>query len=101
MHPPFAFTSDGDCLRAKLRPDLLHSLPDSSRGVASREWDSGQASDFTYREQTWGAGRRAVAKIERHDGEHSPRIGFIETFSKLLAGEGVRCTTDATMLTTA
>ena len=41
--------------------------------------------DLRYQAQTWDRERRVVAKIEWHDGELFPRIGFIVTNSKLAA----------------
>ncbi len=35
--------------------------------------------DFTYQAQSWGVSRRAVAKVEWHQGELLPRVGFIVT----------------------
>jgi hypothetical protein len=35
--------------------------------------------DFTYQAATWGKARRVVAKIEWHQGELFPRVGFIVT----------------------
>lgn len=45
--------------------------------------------DLRYQAQTWDRERRVVAKIEWHDGELFPRIGFIVTNSKLTAGKVV------------
>ena len=152
FHPLFAFTSDGDCLRAKLRPGNVHSadgvldfLDPIVRRYRSRFilfWLRGDAAfaqpgvyeycedervtyfirlstnaalnrlidpyltrpagrppksgiqirlvDLRYRAQTWDRERRVVAKIEWHDGELFPRIGFIVTNSKLPAGKVVK-----------
>ncbi len=46
--------------------------------------------DLRYQAQTWDRERRVVAKIEWHDGELFPRIGFIVTNSKLPAGKVVK-----------
>ena len=46
--------------------------------------------DLRYRAQTWDRERRVVAKIEWHDGELFPRVGFIVTNSKLPAGKVVK-----------
>jgi len=46
--------------------------------------------DLRYRAQTWDRDRRVVAKIEWHDGELFPRIGFIVTNSRLTAGKVVK-----------
>ena len=46
--------------------------------------------DLRYQAQTWDRDRRVVAKIEWHDGELFPRIGFIVTNSKLPAGKVVK-----------
>ena len=35
--------------------------------------------DFTYRAQSWSVSRRVVAKVEWHQGELFPRVGFIVT----------------------
>jgi len=152
FHPLFAFTSDGDCLGAKLRPENVHSAegifdllgpivqryrprftlfwlrgdagfampelyeycereqvtyfirPPSSqvlnRAIEShltrpvgRTPKSGirvKLVDLRYQAQTWDRERRVVAKIEWHDGELFPRIGFIVTNSKLPAGKVVK-----------
>jgi hypothetical protein len=152
FHPLFAFTSDGDCLGAKLRPGNVHSadgvldfLDPIVKRYRSRFvlfWLRGDAAfadpevyeycegervtyfirlpanavlnrlidpyltrpvgrppksgiqirlvDLRYRAQTWDKERRVVAKIEWHDGELFPRIGFIVTNSKLPAGKVVK-----------
>jgi hypothetical protein len=46
--------------------------------------------DLRYQAQTWDKDRRVVAKIEWHEGELFPRIGFIVTNSKLRAGKVVK-----------
>jgi Transposase DDE domain group 1 len=46
--------------------------------------------DFRYQAQTWDRERRVVAKIEWHEGELFPRIGFIVTNSRLTAGKVVK-----------
>lgn len=46
--------------------------------------------DFRYQAQTWEKERRVVAKIEWHEGELFPRIGFIVTNSRLPAGKVVK-----------
>ncbi|MEJ2719170.1 MAG: IS1380 family transposase [Deltaproteobacteria bacterium] len=151
FHPLFAFTSDGDCLRAKLRPGNVHSadgvvafLDPIVKRYRSRFilfWLRGDAAfaqpevyeycegegvtyfirlpayavlnsliepyltrpvgrppkigiqiklvDLRYRAQTWDKERGVVAKIEWHEGELFPRIGFIVTNSKLPAGKVV------------
>ena len=35
--------------------------------------------DFTYQAQSWNVSRRVVAKVEWHQGELFPRVGFIVT----------------------
>ncbi|MBM3300193.1 MAG: IS1380 family transposase [Deltaproteobacteria bacterium] len=152
FHPLFAFTSDGDCLRAKLRPGNVHSsdgvldfLDPIVKRYRSRFilfWLRGDAAfadpevyeycegqrvtyfirlpanavlnrlidpyltrpvgrppksgiqirlvDFRYQAQTWDRERRVVAKIEWHEGELFPRIGFIVTNSKLPARKVVK-----------
>lgn len=152
FHPLFAFTSDGDCLRAKLRPGNVHSadgvvefLDPIVKRYRSRFilfWLRGDAAfaqpevyeycegervtyfvrlpanavlnrlidpyltrpvgrppksgvrvklvDLRYQAQSWDRERRVVAKIEWHDGELFPRIGFIVTNSKLTAGHLVK-----------
>jgi len=151
FHPLFAFTSDGNCLRAKLRPGNVHSadgvvafldpIVKRYRSPFILFWLRGDAAfaqpevyeycedervtyfirlpanavlnslieqyltrpvgrppksgiqiklvDLRYRAQTWDKERRVVAKIEWHDGELFPRIGFIVTNSKLPAGKVV------------
>lgn len=152
FHPLFAFTSDGDCLRAKLRPGNVHSadgvvefLDPIVKRYRTRFivfWLRGDAAfaqpevyeyceggrityfirlpanavlnrlidpyltrpvgrppksgvqirlvDLRYQAQTWAKERRVVAKIEWHDGELFPRIGFIITNSRLTAGKVVK-----------
>ena len=152
FHPLFVFTSDGDCLRAKLRPGNVHSadgVVDFLDPIVKRYrsqfilfWLRGDAAfaqpevyeycegervtyfvrlpanavlnrlidpylsrpvgrppksgvqtrlvDLRYQAQTWESERRVVAKIEWHDGELFPRIGFIVTNSKLPAGKVVK-----------
>ncbi|MBM4329249.1 MAG: transposase [Deltaproteobacteria bacterium] len=46
--------------------------------------------DLRRQPKTWDRERRVVAKIEWHDGELFPRIGFIVTNSKLPAGKVVK-----------
>lgn len=47
------------------------------------EWPSGRPivcyHDFAYRAQSWDLPRRVVAKVEWHQGELFPRVGFIVT----------------------
>jgi hypothetical protein len=152
FHPLFAFTSDGDCLKAKLRPGNVHSadgIVDFLDPIVKRYrsrfvlfWLRGDAAfaqpqvyeycegervtyfirlpanavlnrlidphltrpvgrppksgvqirlvDFRYQAQTWERERRVVAKIEWHDGELFPRIGFIVTNSRLTAGKVIK-----------
>jgi len=152
FHPLFAFTSDGDWLRAKLRPGNVHSaegvlefLDPIVKRYRSRFvlfWLRGDAAfadpevyeycerervtyfirlpanavlnrlidpyltrpvgrppksgiqirlvDLRYQAETWGRERRVVAKIEWHDGELFPRIGFIVTNSMLRGGKVVK-----------
>jgi hypothetical protein len=152
FHPLFAFTSDGDCLRAKLRPGNVHSadgIVDFLDPIVKRYrsrfvlfWLRGDAAfaqpqvyeycegervtyfirlpanavlnrlidpyltrpvgrppkvgiqvklvDLRYQAQTWDRERRVVAKIEWHDGELFPRIGFIVTNSRLTAGKVIK-----------
>ena len=146
FHPLFAFTSDGDCLAAKLRPGNVHSADgtlDLFRPIVERYrpwfksfWFRGDAAfadpriyefcedprnrvtyfirlpanqilqkmmkphlrrpvgrppksgiqvkivDFHYRAKSWTKPRRAVCKIEWHQGELFPRVGFIITNSQ-------------------
>jgi len=46
--------------------------------------------DFTYQAGSWGKPRRVICKIEWHEGELFPRIGFIVTNSRLSAGKVVK-----------
>jgi len=46
--------------------------------------------DFTYQAGSWGNPRRVICKIEWHEGELFPRIGFIVTNSRLSAGKVVK-----------
>lgn len=153
FHPIVAFTGDGDCLAAELRPGNVHSadgvlefikplveryrkrfqlfwfrgdaafaLPDvydycekehvtyfirlpaneilrkimepetKSRPVG-RPPKSGvkvQHFEFYYRAGSWKKRRRVVCKVEWHNGELFPRMGFIVTNSTLHAWQVVR-----------
>ncbi len=152
FHPLFVFTSDGDCLGARLRPGDVHSadgvldfLDPIVKQYRSRFilfWLRGDAAfadpevyeycegervtyfirlpanavlnrlmdpyltrpvgrppksviqirlvDLPYKAKTWARELRVVAKIEWHDGELFPRVGFIVTNSKLPAGKVVK-----------
>jgi hypothetical protein len=46
--------------------------------------------DFYYQAGSWDKPRRVICKIERHEGELFPRIGFIVTNSRLSAGKVVK-----------
>jgi hypothetical protein len=149
FHPIFCFTSDGDCLGAKLRPGNVHSadgtlefikpLVNRYRSWFKLFWLRGDAAfakpeiykyceekrltyfirlpanenllhllgphlnrpvgrfpkgavqikivDLHYQAKSWDKARRVVAKIEWHRGELFPRIGFVITNSRLLAGK--------------
>jgi hypothetical protein len=157
FHPLFAFTSDGDCLEAKLRPGNVRSadgIPELPDPIVKRYrsrfilfWLRGDAAfaqpvvyeyrererityfirlpenqvlnraieshltrpvgrppksgaqiklvDFRYQAKTWNRARRVIAKIEWHVGELFPRIGFIETHSRLTAVKVVKVYNDA------
>jgi hypothetical protein len=152
FHPLFAFTSDGDCLGAKLRPGNVHSadgaldfikpVVERYRGWFKLFWLRGDAAfakpeiyeyceehritffirlpandnldklmaphlnrpvgrppksriqikvvDLQYQAKSWSKPRRVVAKIEWHQGELFPRIGFVVTNSRLSAGKVVK-----------
>jgi len=47
--------------------------------------------DLRYQAKTWDRERRVVAKIEWHEGELFPRIGFFVTNSRALSVSGVQC----------
>ena len=51
--------------------------------VRPTEWPSRKPivsyHDFTYQAQSWNVSRRVVAKVEWHQGELFPRVGFIVT----------------------
>jgi len=152
FHPLFGFTSEGDCLGARLRPGNVHSA-DGVLGFIKpmveryRPWfkffwlraDAAFANpetyeyceehrityfirlpgnailmrllepylnrpvgrppksriqvkvvDFQYQAKSWPKPRRVVAKIEWHQGELFPRIGFVVTNSRLPAGKVVK-----------
>jgi len=152
FHPLFCFTSEGDCLRAKLRPGNVHSA-DGVLGFLKpiveryRSWfklfwvraDAAFANpetyeyceehrityfirlpgnailmrllepylnrpvgrppksgiqikvvDLQYQAKSWHKPRRVVAKIEWHQGELFPRIGFVVTSSRLPAGRVIK-----------
>ncbi len=62
---------------AVLQREIAHLL------VRPTEWPSRKPivsyHDFTYQAQSWKVSRRVVAKVEWHQGELFPRIGFIVT----------------------
>ena len=62
---------------AVLQREIAHLL------VRPTEWPSPKPivsyHDFTYQAQSWKVSRRVVAKVEWHQGELFPRIGFIVT----------------------
>ena len=62
---------------AVLQREIAHLL------VRPTEWPSPKPivsyHDFAYRAQSWNVSRRVVAKMEWHQGELFPRIGFIVT----------------------
>ena len=62
---------------AVLQREIAHLL------VRPTEWPSQKPivsyHDFAYRAQSWNVSRRVVAKMEWHQGELFPRIGFIVT----------------------
>ena len=146
FHPLFAFTSEGDCLAAKLRPGNVHSADgtlDLFRSIVERYrswfksfWFRGDAAfadpriygycedprnrvtyfirlpanqilqrmmkphlrrpvgrppksgiqvkivDFHYQAKSWNKPRRVICKIEWHQGELFPRVGFVVTNSR-------------------
>ena len=57
--------------------DIAHRL------VRPTEWPSPKPivayHDFVYQAQSWDVSRRVVAKVEWHQGELFPRVGFIVT----------------------
>ena len=60
-----------------LRKEIAHLL------VRPTEWPSQKPivsyHDFVYQAQSWNVPRRVVAKVEWHQGELFPRVGFIVT----------------------
>ena len=62
---------------AVLQREIAHLL------VRPAEWPSRKPTvcyhDFTYQAQSWSVPRRVVAKVEWHQGELFPRLGFIVT----------------------
>ena len=73
--------TDGYTIRlsanAVLQREIAHLL------VRPTEWPSQKPivsyHDFAYRAQSWDVSRRVVAKVEWHQGELFPRVGFIVT----------------------
>jgi hypothetical protein len=59
-------------------------------GMAPKSWIQIRLVDLRYQAKSWDRGRRVVPKIEWHDEELFPRIGFIVTNSKLAAGKVVK-----------
>ena len=62
---------------AVLQREIAHLL------VRPADWSSRRPIvsyyDFTYQAQSWSISRRVVAKVEWHQGELFPRVGFIVT----------------------
>ena len=52
--------------------------------------DCRKMMSFPYQAGTWDKARRVVCKIEWHEGELFPRVGFIVTNSRLTAGKVVK-----------
>jgi hypothetical protein len=152
FHPLFCFSSNGDCLGAKLRPGNVHSangvlefikpIVERCRSWFTLFWFRGDAAfpkpeiyeyceeqhltyfirlpanenldrlvaphlsrpvgrppkngiqvkivDLHYQAKNWSKPRRVVAKIEWHQGELFPRIGFVVTNSRFPAGKVIK-----------
>ncbi|MBW1707614.1 MAG: IS1380 family transposase [Deltaproteobacteria bacterium] len=72
---------------------LKEMIRDDLRRPAGRWPRSGvkvRTFDFPYRAGTWSQDRRVVCKIEWHQGELFPRVGFIVTNSRLSSKEVVK-----------
>ena len=66
-----------------LQREIAHLL------VRPTEWPSPKPivsyHDFVYQAQSWNVSRRVVAKVEWHQGELFPRVGFIVTNLRAIA----------------
>ena len=102
-HPLLLFNGHGDCLAAKLRPGNVHSAEDWDELLLPEIEDilfrpPGRPSrkplvrykSFRYQAESWSKARRIVAKVEHHQGELFPRVGFIVTSMSLPSRSVVR-----------
>ena len=102
-HPLLLFNQHGDCLAAKLRPGNVHSAEDWGELLLPEIEDilfrpPGRPSrkplvrykSFRYQAESWSQPRRIVAKVEHHQGELSPRVGFVVTSMSLPSRSVVR-----------
>jgi hypothetical protein len=80
-------------MRLKSNNSLLERIQTYLRRPVGRPPTSGiqtKLVDFYYQAGSWDKPRRVICKIEWHDGELFPRIGFIVTNSGLAAGKVVK-----------
>ena len=83
-HPLFLFNHFGDCEGAMLRP-AHEVLQGNIRHLLKRPVGRPPKKpvvryhDFVYQAQSWDIPRRVVAKVEWHQGELFPRVGFVVT----------------------
>ena len=83
-HPLFLFNHFGDCEGAMLRP-ANEVLQGNIRHLLKRPVGRPPKKpvvryhDFVYQAQSWDIPRRVVAKVEWHQGELFPRVGFVVT----------------------
>jgi hypothetical protein len=64
-------------LGAKLRPDIAELLPRPVGRPTTRPLV--EYKNFLYQAASWKKAHRVVAKVEHHQGELFPRVGFIVT----------------------
>ena len=93
-HPLFCFNQFGDCEGAVLRPGNVHSadgwegfiepiveryLKLAVRLLFRADAAFAKPELYEYQAQSWDVPRRVIAKVEWHQGELFPRVGFIVT----------------------
>ena len=80
-------------IRLKSNNSLTNLIQPYLRRPVGRPPKSGiqtKLIEFHYQAGSWGKPRRVICKIEWHEGELFPRVGFIVTNSRLAAGKVVK-----------
>ena len=75
--PDRSTTPSGCPANEVLQRKIAHLLTRPTEGPSPKPIVS--YHDFTYQAQSWNVSRRVVAKVEWHQGELFPRVGFIVT----------------------